>query len=177
MKQLLFRISEAAQILSVSQSYLRDLVSRDEIQHIKLGRAVRFTQNQLDDAIDQYADFAKEAALYDRVIPVFEKYLPTVNGTAYRNILGDYIDNRVHARDFGQANRLPYGLAAYAYTRSTATAARLSREVETGMLGINNSFVNMPETPFGGVKQSGYGSEGGIEGMEPYLVTKTISLS
>lgn len=76
-----------------------------------------------------------------------------------------------------QANRLPYGLAAYAYTRSTATAARLSREVETGMLGINNSFVNMPETPFGGVKQSGYGSEGGIEGMEPYLVTKTISLS
>lgn len=77
----------------------------------------------------------------------------------------------------GQANRLPYGLAAYAYTRSTATAARLSREVETGMLGINNSFVNMPETPFGGVKQSGYGSEGGIEGMEPYLVTKTISLS
>lgn len=64
------------------------------------------TQNQLDDAIDQYADFAKEAALYDRVIPVFEKYLPTVNGTAYRNILGDYIDNRVHARDFGQANRL-----------------------------------------------------------------------
>lgn len=76
-----------------------------------------------------------------------------------------------------QANRLPVGLAAYAYTQSTATAARLSREVETGMLGINNSFVNMPETPFGGVKQSGYGSEGGIEGMEPYLVTKTISLS
>jgi excisionase family DNA binding protein len=53
MKQLLFRISEAAQILSVSQSYLRDLVSRDEIQHIKLGRAVRFTQNQLDDFVSE----------------------------------------------------------------------------------------------------------------------------
>ena len=51
MKQLLFRISEAAQMLSVSQSYLRDLVSRKEIQHIKLGRAVRFTQNQLDDFV------------------------------------------------------------------------------------------------------------------------------
>ena len=53
MKQLLFRISEAAQILSVSQSYLRDLVSRKEIQHIKLGRAVRFTQNQLDDFVSE----------------------------------------------------------------------------------------------------------------------------
>lgn len=53
MKQLLFRISDAAQILSVSQSYLRDLVSRDEIQHIKLGRAVRFTQNQLDDFVSE----------------------------------------------------------------------------------------------------------------------------
>lgn len=53
MKQLLFRIREAAQILSVSQSYLRDLVSRDEIQHIKLGRAVRFTQNQLDDFVSE----------------------------------------------------------------------------------------------------------------------------
>ncbi len=53
MKQLLFKIGEAAQILSVSQSYLRDLVSRDEIQHIKLGRAVRFTQNQLDDFVSE----------------------------------------------------------------------------------------------------------------------------
>jgi len=64
------------------------------------------TQGELDNAINQYARFAKEAALYDRAVPVFEKYLPTVNGTAYRNILGDYVDNRVHARDFEQANRL-----------------------------------------------------------------------
>jgi len=60
MKQLLFRISEAAQILSVSQSYLRDLVSRDEIQHIKLGRAVRFTQNQLDDFVSEKVIKAKK---------------------------------------------------------------------------------------------------------------------
>ena len=53
MKQLLFKIGEAAKILSVSQSYLYDLVSRDEIQHIKLGRAVRFTQNQLDDFVSE----------------------------------------------------------------------------------------------------------------------------
>lgn len=76
-----------------------------------------------------------------------------------------------------QANRLPFGLASYAFTGSTHTAARLSDEVEAGMLGINNTFISMPETPFGGVKQSGYGSEGGIEGMDPYLVTKTVSVS
>jgi len=74
-----------------------------------------------------------------------------------------------------QANRLPYGLAAYAFTRSTKTASMLGEALETGMLGLNNSFISMPETPFGGVKQSGYGSEGGTEGMDAYLTTKFIS--
>ena len=64
------------------------------------------TQGELDNAINQYARFAKEAALYDRAVPVFEKHLLTVNGTAYRNILGYHVDNRVHARDFEQAKRL-----------------------------------------------------------------------
>ena len=45
------------------------------------------------------------------------------------------------------------------------------------MLGINNTFIALPETPFGGVKQSGYGSEGGSEGIEPFLVTKLVSSS
>ena len=74
-----------------------------------------------------------------------------------------------------QANRLPYGLAAYAFTRSTKTASMLGEALETGMLGLNNSFISMPETPFGGVKQSGYGSEGGTEGMDADLTTKFIS--
>jgi len=74
-----------------------------------------------------------------------------------------------------QANRLPYGLAAYAFTRSTKTASMLGEALETGMLGLNNSFISMAETPFGGVKQSGYGSEGGTEGMDAYLTTKFIS--
>lgn len=76
-----------------------------------------------------------------------------------------------------QANRLPFGLASYAFTRDTATAQALADRVEAGMLGINNVMINMPETPFGGVKQSGYGSEGGTEGMDAYLVTKTVSQS
>jgi len=74
-----------------------------------------------------------------------------------------------------EANRLPYGLAAYAYTRSARTATALGAEVESGMIGINHHGLALPETPFGGVKDSGYGSEGGAEGLEPYLVTKFIS--
>ena len=76
-----------------------------------------------------------------------------------------------------QANRLPFGLAAYAFTSATRNVRRLSEEVETGLLGINNLAVSHPEAPFGGVKMSGYGSEGGIEGMDPYLVTKLITVA
>ncbi|MBG7614715.1 NAD-dependent succinate-semialdehyde dehydrogenase [Brevundimonas sp. BAL450] len=74
-----------------------------------------------------------------------------------------------------QANRLPYGLAAYAYTRSARTSADIGDALEAGMIGINFSILTGPETPFGGVKESGHGSEGGIEGLEAYLVTKYIA--
>ena len=74
-----------------------------------------------------------------------------------------------------EANRLPWGLAAYAYTGSGATSAALSGDVETGMLSINHHGLALPETPFGGVKDSGYGSEGGSEAMDGYLVTKFVS--
>jgi succinate-semialdehyde dehydrogenase/glutarate-semialdehyde dehydrogenase len=74
-----------------------------------------------------------------------------------------------------EANRLPYGLAAYAYTRSGATSAAVSNDIESGMISINHHGLSLPETPFGGVKDSGYGSEGGSEAMEPYLVTKFVT--
>jgi len=74
-----------------------------------------------------------------------------------------------------EANRLPYGLAAYAYTSAAATATALGAKIESGMIGINHHGLALPETPFGGVKDSGYGSEGGAEGLEPYLVTKFIT--
>lgn len=74
-----------------------------------------------------------------------------------------------------EANRLPYGLAAYAYTRSTKTANAIANAVETGMISINHQGLALPEAPFGGVKDSGYGSEGGPEAVEGYLVTKFIS--
>ena len=74
-----------------------------------------------------------------------------------------------------EANRLPYGLAAYAYTRSAKTAAALGADIESGMVSINHHGIALPETPFGGMKESGYGSEGGIEGLDAYLATKFIT--
>lgn len=74
-----------------------------------------------------------------------------------------------------EANRLPYGLAAYAYTRSSTTSAAIGADIESGMVSINQQGLGMPETPFGGIKESGYGSEGGSEAMEGYLITKFIS--
>ena len=74
-----------------------------------------------------------------------------------------------------RANALPYGLAAYGFTRSSATAAQLTRRLEAGILSINHAGGSVPEAPSGGVKESGYGREGGHEGLEGYLITKRIS--
>jgi len=75
----------------------------------------------------------------------------------------------------GEANRLPYGLAAYAYTRSAKTANAIAAAVESGMMAINHHGLALPEVPFGGVKDSGYGSEGGSEAIENYLNTKFVT--
>ncbi len=75
-----------------------------------------------------------------------------------------------------EANRLPYGLASYAFTRSLKTAHQLATGIEVGMLWINQGAVTSADMPFGGVKDSGYGSEGGQEALEAYLVTKTVSI-
>ena len=74
-----------------------------------------------------------------------------------------------------EANRLPFGLASYAYTRSAKTANLIAAEVEAGMMSINHHGLALPEIPFGGIKDSGYGSEGGSEALEGYLNTKVVS--
>jgi succinate-semialdehyde dehydrogenase/glutarate-semialdehyde dehydrogenase len=74
-----------------------------------------------------------------------------------------------------RANALPFGLAAYAFTSSAQTATAIGEALESGMVGVNSVAISTPETPFGGVKDSGYGHEGGIEGMEAYMVRKFIS--
>lgn len=76
-----------------------------------------------------------------------------------------------------EANRLPYGLAGYAFTRSLKNAHLLSQRVEVGMLWINQPALPSAEMPFGGLKDSGYGSEGGPEALETYLNTRAISIA
>ena len=76
-----------------------------------------------------------------------------------------------------EANRLPYGLAGYAFTKSFKNVHRLTQSLEVGMLWVNQPATPWPEMPFGGVKDSGYGSEGGPEALEPYLVTKSVTVA
>ena len=73
-----------------------------------------------------------------------------------------------------EANRLPYGLAAYAFTRSAATAVAVSDELQAGGIGINTFAVSQIEAPFGGLKDSGYGIEGGHEGLEAFMQSKYV---
>jgi succinate-semialdehyde dehydrogenase / glutarate-semialdehyde dehydrogenase len=75
------------------------------------------------------------------------------------------------------ANATEYGLVAYLYTKDLARAFRVSEALEVGMVGVNQGVVSNPAAPFGGVKQSGFGREGGFEGMDEYLETKYVALA
>ncbi len=74
-----------------------------------------------------------------------------------------------------RANSLEFGLAAYAFTASDKNAAAIGDAIQSGMVGVNSVMISTPETPFGGIKESGYGSEGGMEGLHAYMNTKFIS--
>lgn len=76
-----------------------------------------------------------------------------------------------------EANRLPYGLSAFAFTRSPAVARAITERVETGMVSINHFGLGNPEAPFGGVKDSGHGFEGGREAIEAYLQTRFVTVA
>jgi succinate-semialdehyde dehydrogenase/glutarate-semialdehyde dehydrogenase len=76
-----------------------------------------------------------------------------------------------------QANSVPYGLAAYGFTNRADYIDRMTDEIEAGNVSFNTLEASLPETPFGGVKSSGYGREGGIEGLNNYMIIKNISHS
>jgi succinate-semialdehyde dehydrogenase / glutarate-semialdehyde dehydrogenase len=74
-----------------------------------------------------------------------------------------------------RANSLEFGLAAYTFTSSPKTATAIGDALQSGMVGVNSVAISTPETPFGGIKDSGYGHEGGIEGLEVYMNKKFIA--
>lgn len=76
-----------------------------------------------------------------------------------------------------RANALPVGLAAYGFANDGGTLLKLSEQLQAGMIGINQFDISTPETPFGGIRDSGYGSEGGIEGLDAYLETRAVHLA
>jgi succinate-semialdehyde dehydrogenase / glutarate-semialdehyde dehydrogenase len=75
------------------------------------------------------------------------------------------------------ANKTEYGLVAYIYTRDLGRAFRVCEGIETGMVGLNQGVVSNPAAPFGGIKESGFGREGGFEGIGEYLETKYVAMS
>jgi succinate-semialdehyde dehydrogenase/glutarate-semialdehyde dehydrogenase len=74
-----------------------------------------------------------------------------------------------------RANSLPYGLAGYGFARAAILQDRISSGLECGNIAINHFNVSTAQTPFGGIKESGYGREGGVEGLETYSFVKTVS--
>src|SRR5690606_18440650 len=82
------------------------------------------------------------------------------------------LDEAIH-----KANSVPYGLAAYGFTNRADYVDRMLDGIEAGNISINTLEASLPETPFGGVKSSGYGREGGTEGLHNYMITKNLSHS
>jgi succinate-semialdehyde dehydrogenase / glutarate-semialdehyde dehydrogenase len=74
-----------------------------------------------------------------------------------------------------RANAVPYGFAAYLFTQSLTVAAKFVNEIEAGNIGINQMSPSLPDAPVGGLKDSGYGYEGGREGIESFLHFKLVS--
>jgi succinate-semialdehyde dehydrogenase/glutarate-semialdehyde dehydrogenase len=74
-----------------------------------------------------------------------------------------------------RANKLPYGLASYAFTKNSKVATQVTDALDSGMVTINHHGLALPETPFGGVKDSGFGHEGGSEGLMVYMTAKFVS--
>jgi succinate-semialdehyde dehydrogenase/glutarate-semialdehyde dehydrogenase len=75
------------------------------------------------------------------------------------------------------ANDTEFGLVAYVYTSNIKRALRVVERLETGMVGLNQGIVSNPAAPFGGIKQSGFGREGGYEGIAEYLETKYVAIN
>ncbi|MEP6856696.1 MAG: aldehyde dehydrogenase family protein, partial [Pedococcus sp.] len=84
---------------------------------------------------------------------------------------------RTEAEAIAKANSTEYGLASYVFTNDLGRVIRVSEALEYGMIGVNQGIISNPAAPFGGVKASGFGREGGFEGIEEYLETTYVGIA
>jgi succinate-semialdehyde dehydrogenase/glutarate-semialdehyde dehydrogenase len=106
--------------------------------------------------------------------------VPTESRVLSEEIFGPVapiVSFETEAQALDQANRTEFGLVAYVFTRDVGRAIRVAEGLETGMVGLNQGIVSNAAAPFGGIKQSGFGREGGYEGINEYLAVKYVGLA
>ncbi|NTG25164.1 NAD-dependent succinate-semialdehyde dehydrogenase [Agrobacterium rhizogenes] len=143
--------------LDMMDAFVRDAVEK--------GASVALGGERLDRKGYFYAPTVLKDVTDDARVMSEEPFGPLAQLTPFKSV------DEVIAR----ANSLPFGLAAYLFTTNGSTASAVGEALEAGVVGVNHTSVHEPETPFGGVNESGYGAESGIEGLEAYLRTKMIS--
>lgn len=114
------------------------------------------------------------------VEPTIFKNAPNTSRIVQEEVFGPVVTVQTfkdEAEAIELANDTVFGLSACIYTNSISRALRVTRKMEAGTIAVNDWYFPAPDTPFGGIKQSGYGREGGLEGLNEYLQTKTIQIN
>jgi len=202
-----FKYRNAGQVcISPTRFYVQENVYKDFVKgfterskKIKLGNGmddgVEMGPLVADRRLDVMEDFVGDAVSHGAKLETGGQR-PTNRGYFYSpTVLSDVPDDAkiMNEEPFGpvapitpfgtmdevieRANSLPFGLSSYVFTNDGAKAAAIGDALETGMVGVNHPMISTPESPFGGVNESGYGSEGGIEGLEAFLRTKFVTES
>ncbi|KAL2414735.1 Aldehyde dehydrogenase [Exophiala dermatitidis] len=151
----------------------------DEKQHQNV---LRFLEDSKKEGIQVLAgDEARTSKADNSFVYPTVLFKPHLNSSAYtQEIFGPVVclnSFKDEEEAVMLANNTPYGLGSAIYTSDITRALRIADRIESGMVGINSAFASNAQTPFGGWKQSGYGREGGLEGIKNYLQTKTIHIN
>jgi succinate-semialdehyde dehydrogenase / glutarate-semialdehyde dehydrogenase len=177
----------------IASAFTQQLLAK--VRALKLGRgmdkpdlgpliddnAVVKIKRLVDDAIARGATLLHGESPSSRLVgPIVLGDVTPAMAVWREEIFGPVVTLRIahdEADAIDQANDTDAGLVAYLMTRDGARQARVAEAIEAGMVGVNRGVISDPAAPFGGVKQSGFGREGGIEGIEEYLDTKYIALT
>jgi len=166
--------------LSVGPAFKDGLPSHADIGPLISNTAVEKIQRLLNDALSKgalllHGNIPSEDSLF--VHPIVIDNINSTMDIWWEEVFGPVIavctaQNTSHAVEL--ANQSKHGLGAYLFTQNAVEIETLPSKIQCGMVGVNTGAISMPQTPFGGVKHSGFGREGGIEGLFEYLTTQTV---